>query len=46
MRRLIQATGKDLPVPTAVGLERGGEVLIKPTTWTPTSTIASTARKC
>ena len=30
MRRVIQATGKDLPVPTAVGLERDGEVLIKP----------------
>ena len=30
MTRLIKASGKDLPVPTAVGLERAGEVLIKP----------------
>jgi hypothetical protein len=30
MRRVIQASGKDLPVPTALGLERDGEVLIKP----------------
>ncbi|HJQ28852.1 MAG TPA: hypothetical protein VJ827_05900, partial [Rubrobacter sp.] len=30
MRRLIRASGKDLPVPTAVGLEQDGEVLIKP----------------
>ena len=30
MRRVIQASGKDLPVPTAVGLERDGEVLIRP----------------
>jgi hypothetical protein len=30
MKRLIKASGKDLPVPTAVGLERNGEVLIKP----------------
>jgi hypothetical protein len=30
MKRLIKASGKDLPVPTAVGLERDGETLIKP----------------
>ncbi|HEX6710706.1 MAG TPA: hypothetical protein VF068_10295 [Rubrobacter sp.] len=30
MRRVIRASGKDLPVPTALGLERDGEVLIKP----------------
>src|SRR5829696_7451657 len=30
MKGLIKASGKDLPVPTAVGLERGGEALIKP----------------
>ena len=29
-RRLMKALGKDLPVPTAVGLERDGEVLIEP----------------
>jgi hypothetical protein len=29
-RRLLKALGKELPVPTAVGLERDGEVLIKP----------------
>jgi hypothetical protein len=29
-KRLLRALGKELPVPTAVGLERGGEVLIKP----------------
>ena len=29
-RRLMKALNKDLPVPTAVGLERDGEVLIKP----------------
>lgn len=29
-KRLMKALGKDLPVPTAVGLERNGEVLIKP----------------
>jgi hypothetical protein len=29
-RRLLRALGKELPVPTAVGLERDGEVLIKP----------------
>jgi hypothetical protein len=29
-KRLMKALGKDLPVPTAVGLERDGEVLIKP----------------
>lgn len=28
--RVLRATGRDLPVPTAVGLERDGEVLIKP----------------
>ena len=28
--RVMRALGKDLPVPTAVGLERNGEVLIKP----------------
>jgi aminoglycoside phosphotransferase (APT) family kinase protein len=26
----MRALGKDLPVPTAVGLERNGDVLIKP----------------
>jgi hypothetical protein len=29
-RRLLKTLNKDLPVPTAVGLERDGEVLIKP----------------
>ncbi|HET7478248.1 MAG TPA: hypothetical protein VFJ72_01905 [Rubrobacteraceae bacterium] len=29
-KRLLKALNKDLPVPTAVGLERGGEVQIKP----------------
>jgi hypothetical protein len=29
-KRVMRALGKDLPVPTAVGLERNGEVLIKP----------------
>jgi hypothetical protein len=29
-RRLLKALGKELPVPTPVGLERDGEVLIKP----------------
>lgn len=29
-RRLLRALGKELPIPTAVGLERAGEVLIKP----------------
>jgi hypothetical protein len=29
-KRLLRALGKELPIPTAVGLERGGEVLIKP----------------
>ncbi len=29
-KRLLKALGRDLPVPTAVGLERDGEVLIKP----------------
>jgi hypothetical protein len=29
-KRLMKALGKDLPVPTAVGLERDGETLIKP----------------
>lgn len=29
-KRLLRALGKDLPVPTAVGLERDGDVLIKP----------------
>ena len=29
-KRAMRALGKDLPVPTAVGLERTGEVLIKP----------------
>ena len=28
--RVMRALGKDLPVPTAVGLERNGDVLIKP----------------
>lgn len=30
MRRLMKALGKDIPVPTAVGLEHDGAVLIKP----------------
>jgi hypothetical protein len=30
MRRVMKALGKDIPVPTAVGLEHNGEVLIKP----------------
>lgn len=29
-KRILKALNRDLPVPTAVGLERGGEVLIKP----------------
>jgi hypothetical protein len=29
-RRLLRALGKELPVPTPIGLERDGEVLIKP----------------
>jgi hypothetical protein len=29
-KRLMRALGKDLPVPTAVGLEQDGETLIKP----------------
>jgi hypothetical protein len=29
-KRLLRALGKELAVPTAVGLERGGQVLIKP----------------
>lgn len=29
-RRLLRVLGKDRPVPTAVGLERAGEVLIRP----------------
>jgi hypothetical protein len=29
-KRLLRALGKELPVPTAVGLERDGEILIKP----------------
>lgn len=29
-KRLLKALNRDLPVPTAVGLERDGEVLIKP----------------
>ena len=29
-KRVMRALGKDLPVPTAVGLERNGDVLIKP----------------
>jgi hypothetical protein len=29
-KRLLRALGKELPIPTAVGLERNGEVLIKP----------------
>jgi hypothetical protein len=29
-KRLLKALGKELPIPTAVGLERDGEVLIKP----------------
>jgi hypothetical protein len=30
IKGLLRAMGKDIPVPTAVGLEVGGEVLIKP----------------
>lgn len=30
LRRVLRATGRDVPVPTAIGLERGGDVLIKP----------------
>lgn len=30
MKGLLKVLGKDVPVPTAVGLERDGEVLIKP----------------
>ncbi len=30
MKPVLKALGKDLPVPTAIGFERGGEVLIKP----------------
>lgn len=30
MRVLVKALGRDAPIPTAVGLERNGEVLIKP----------------
>ena len=30
MRTLLRTFNKDLPVPTAVGLERGGEALLKP----------------
>ena len=29
-KRLLKALGKELPIPTAVGLERNGEALIKP----------------
>src|SRR5215217_3176009 len=29
-KRVMRALGKDLPVPTAVGLERDGEVLVRP----------------
>ena len=29
-RRLLKALGKEVPIPTAVGLERNGEALIKP----------------
>ena len=29
-RRLLKALGKELPIPTAIGLERNGEELIKP----------------
>jgi hypothetical protein len=30
MKPLLRLLGKDMPIPTAVGLERNGEVLIKP----------------
>lgn len=30
MRTLVKALGRDAPVPTAVGLERDGEILLKP----------------
>jgi hypothetical protein len=29
-KRLLKALGKELPIPTAIGLERDGEALIKP----------------
>ena len=29
-KRLLKALGKELPIPTAIGLERNGEALIKP----------------
>jgi hypothetical protein len=30
LKLALKISGKDIPVPTAVGLERGGEILIKP----------------